>query len=143
MKTVTLCRPDERANKCAIYTVFAGNKKIAELKNNETKQVSIQDENKQNFLKAKIQWCGSNKIPLTSIKNEDTIKISGHRYIGNYSTWTVALLPITGVLMFGYGRDSLLVKYIGVALFLIIICYAIWILLIAKNKWLKLELNSK
>ena len=53
--------------------------------------------------------------------------------------WITSILPITGALMFGYGREYPIIKYFGFGLFFLILFFAFWGMIIAKNKWLRIE----
>ena len=76
---------------------------------------------------------------MTELKDKEELKISGSDLLNRKGIWIIAILPITGTLMFGYGRDSLIIKYIGIGLFFSILIFAYWGLVIAKNKWLRIE----
>ncbi len=139
MKKLTLSRPKERFNKNLSYDIFVGNKKLTELKNGEEKVIEIPNKLNNKELNAKIQWCGSEKYNLSEFKDEEKLKISGSDLLNRKGIWIIAILPITGALMFGYGRESLIIKYIGIGLFFLILIFAFWGLIIAKNKWLRIE----
>lgn len=78
-------------------------------------------------------------MDLSELKGKEKIRITGSDLWNRKAIWIISFLPITGVLMFGYGRDSLLIKYIGLGPFLSILIFAFWGVIIAKNKWLKIE----
>ena len=139
MKKLKLQRPKERFNKNYSYEIFVGNRKLTELKNGEEKVIEIPTELIDDELRAKIQWCGSEKYNLSEFKDEEKLKISGSDFLNRKGIWIIAVLPITGALMFGYGRENLAIKYIGIGLFFSILLFAFWGLIIAKNKWLRIE----
>lgn len=139
MKKLTLQRPKERFNKNYSYKIFVGNRKLTELKNGEEKVVKISNDFENEQLKAKIQWCGSEKLNLRKLADNETLKVSGSDFLNRKGIWIISILPITGALMFGYGRESLIIKYIGIVLFFSILIFAFWGLIIAKNKWLRIE----
>ncbi|MGM1055910.1 MAG: hypothetical protein ACQEWG_08500, partial [Bacteroidota bacterium] len=134
MKKLTLQRPKERFNKNYSYEIFVGNIKLTELKNGEEKVVEISDELNNEQLRAKIQWCGSEKYDVSELKDNTNLKICGNDFLNRKAIWIIAILPITGALMFGYGRDNLTIKYIGIGLFFSILLFAFWGTVIAKNK---------
>ena len=117
MKKITLHRPKERFNKYYSYEIFVGNRKLTELKNGEEKVIEIPNELNDDELRAKIQWCGSEKYNLSEFKDEEKLKISGSDFLNRKGIWIIAVLPMTGALMFGYGRENLAIKYIGIGLF--------------------------
>jgi len=139
MKTVTLHRPNERFNKNISYDIFIGKKKITELKNGEEKVVEIPNEMNIGGLNAKIKSNGSNVLNLSELKENEKIQIRGNDLLNRKLIWIVSILPITGVLIFAYGRESLILKNIGIGLFFLILVFAFWGIIIAKNKWLKIE----
>ena len=139
MKTVTLHRPNERFNKNISYDIFIGKKKITELKNGEEKVVEIPNEMNIGGLNAKIKSNGSNVLNLSELKENEKIQIRGNDLLNRKLIWIVSILPITGVLIFAYGRESLILKNIGTGLFFLILVFAFWGIIIAKNKWLKIE----
>jgi hypothetical protein len=139
MKKLTLQRPKERFNKNYSYEIFAGNLKLTELKNGEEKVIEIPDELNNKKLSAKIQWCGSGKYDLSKFKDKSKLKIRGSDFLNRKGIWIIAILPITGALMFGFGRENLTIKYIGIGLFFLILLFAFWGLVIARNQWLRIE----
>ena len=139
MKTLTLNRPKERFNKNISYKIFIGKEKLTELKNGEQKIIEIPNELNKEELTAKIQWCGSKKFSLTELKDKEKLKISGNDLLNRKGVWIIATLPITGALVFGYGRESLIIKNIGIGLFFSILIFAFWGMIIARKKWLRIE----
>jgi hypothetical protein len=142
MKKLTLIRPKERFNKNYSYEIFVGTEKLTVLKNGEEKVVEIPNELDNAELRAKIQWCGSEKYSLSEFKSGEKINISGSDLLNRKGIWIIALLPITGALMFGYGRENLVIKYVGIGLFFSILFFAFWGMVIARNKWLRIEKNT-
>jgi len=139
MKKIKLQRPNERFNKNNSYEIFVGKRKLTELKNGEEKIIEIPNELKNNDLRAKIQWCGSEKLNMNSLKENDTLKVSGNSFLNGKSIFIIALIPLTGVLMFGYGRESTITKYLGIGLFISILLFVMLALTIGRNKWLRIE----
>ena len=140
MKKITLKRPKESFNQSLSYKVFLGTNQLTELKNGEEKTIELQPEFENDRIKATIQrWWGSEKIELTSLTENETLNIKGNKFLNKRAIFIGALLPITGALMFGFGRDNLVIKNIGIGLFISILFFAIGILTIGHNKWLKIE----
>ncbi|OBX24911.1 hypothetical protein [Gelidibacter algens] len=139
MKKLKLHRPKERFNKNYAYEIFVGNRKLTELKNGEEKVIEISDEFGNETLKAKIQWCGSEKLNLNIFADNESLKVSGSDFLNRKVIWIISILPTTGALMFGYGRESSTIKYVGIVLFFSILIFIFWVLIIAKNKWLRIE----
>ena len=139
MKKLILVRPNEIFNKNYSYEIFVGNEKLTELKNGEEKVVEIPNELANAELRAKIQWCGSKNHNLSGFKNGEKISICGSDLLNRKGIWIISILPITGALIFGYGREYPMIKYLGIGLFFLILFFAFWGMIIAKNKWLRIE----
>jgi len=139
MRKITLHRPKESFNKYCSYEILVGKKSLTKLKNGEEKIIEIPNGLDNESLKAKIQWCGSEKMELKNISENEKIIVSGNEFLNRYLPLFGALIPITGVLMFGYGRESTMNYYIGVGLLISILLYVILALTIGRNKWLRIE----
>ncbi len=136
MKKITLKRPKESFNRNCSYEILVGKRKLTELKNGEEKVVEIPNELENGEIKAKIQWCGSEKIELNNFSKNEILKVSGNKFLNKKSMYIIALLPLTGVLMFGYGRENPMIKNVGISLFLVLIAFVLGIMTVWKNKWL-------
>ena len=134
MKKITLFRPKESFNKNFSYKILVGNRIITELKNGEEKIIEIPDENDP--IKAKIQWCGSNKMELHDLSENDKIILSGNKFLNKTLLFSGGILPIIGLMMFSYGLIS---KSLGAGIIVLFVIAMIGTLTIGKNKWLKLE----
>ena len=140
MKKITLKRPKEKFNQGISYKIFIGGNKLTELKNGEEKAIEISSEFKDKAIKAKIQkWWGSKKMELNSLSENETISIKGNKFLNKKAIFIIALLPLTGALMFSYGRENLVIKNIGMGLFILILFFAIGFLTVGRNKWLNIE----
>jgi len=140
MKRITFKRPKESFNQSVSYKIFIGNKLLTELKNGKEKTIEIPTEFENKLIKAKmLKWWGSEKVQLNSLSENEILKIKGNKFLNKKAIFIIALLPLTGVLMFGYGKESLIVKNIGIGLFVLIISFAIGFLTIGRNKWLNIE----
>ena len=73
MKKITLHRPKESFNKNCSYEILVGKRTLTELKNGEEKTIEIPTELRNETLKAKIQWCGSEKIELQNLNENEKI----------------------------------------------------------------------
>jgi hypothetical protein len=139
MKKITIIRPKESFNKNCSYEIFIGKKKLTELKNGEEKTVEIPNEYKNKKIKAKILWCGSKKKELKNILGNENIIIRGNEFLNKKSMFIIALLPLIGVLIFGYGRENLIIKNMGITLFIILLLFAVGIMTIWNNQWIRIE----
>ena len=140
MKKLTITRPKENFNQGISYKIFIGDNMLTELKNGtkETFEIPAKFENKS--IKAKIQkYWGSEKMQLDSLSENETLNIKGNKFLNKRALFIVALLPLTGALLFGYGRENLVIKNIGIGLFILILFFAVGFLTIGHNKWLKIE----
>jgi len=140
MKRITFKRPKESFNQGIFYKIFIGNNMLAELKNGEEKTIEIPSELKNQSIKAKMYgWYGSERLELNSLSENETLNIKGNKFLNKRALFIIALLPMTGALMFGYGREHMVVKNIGIGLFFLILLFAFGILTIGRNKWLNIE----
>jgi hypothetical protein len=76
---------------------------------------------------------------LNSLSENETLNIKGNKFLNKRAIFIIALLPLIGVLIFAYGKESLIVRNIGIGLFVLIISFAIGFLTIGRNKWLNIE----
>ena len=133
MKTIRLTRPKERFNSNCSYKIFINDRLITTLKNGEDKVIDV-NESISNSLQAKIQWCGSKKITTDSLKNNETIQISGNVLFNRYLLIFTSLIPITGILI-AQNRET---KTLGLILIVIVLILLIGTLTIWKNHWIDL-----
>ena len=140
MKIITFKRPKESFNQGIPYKIFIGDNMLTELKNGEKKTIEIPAKFEKNTIKAKIQkWWGSENIQLNSLSENETLIIKGNKFLNKKGIFIIALLPLTGPFMFGYGRENSVIKNIGIGLFVLILSFAIGYLTLGRNKWLKIE----
>jgi|GEM_PF-1238105 len=140
MKKITFKRAKESFNQGISYKIFIDENKLTELNNGEKKTIEIPKEFKNLSIKAKMYgWWGSKRIDLKSLSANETVNIKGNKFLNVKSIFIVLLLPLTGPLMFGYGRDYPIIKNIGIILFIVLIAFAIGILVIWKNRWLEMK----
>ena len=134
MKKILLKRPKENFNKCCTYEIFISDKKIVELKNGEEKTVEIPISNSE-FLKAKINWCGSKKINLKTINKNDSLEFKGNILFNRYLLILSPLILIIGILIGKY--DGM--KNLGGGLIILVMILLIGSITIWKNNWIKIE----
>jgi len=140
MKKITFKRPKESFNQGISYKIFIGKNMLTELKNGEKKTIEIPAEFENKSIKAKIlKWWGSEKMQLNSLSENETLNIKGNKFLNKIAIFIIALLPLTGTLMFSYGRENLVIKNIGMGLFILILFFAIGFLTVGRNKWLNIE----
>ncbi|MRT91719.1 hypothetical protein [Ancylomarina sp. 16SWW S1-10-2] len=134
MKNITIHRPKESFNKNFSYKILVGNRILTELKNGEEKIIEIPDENES--IKAKIQWCGSEKMELRNLSESDRIIVNGNKFLNKILLFSGSILPIIGLMMFSYGLIS---KNLGTGIIVLFVIGIIGTLTIGKNKWLRLK----
>ncbi len=132
---IILQRPNEKFNKYTPYKVFANTTEITELKNGENKEVEINEDELN--INAKLSFCGSNKIDIKELNNNDTIIIKGNYRLNRFMPFSGALAVFPA--MFIVGNYGITAKYIGTILTSIILLFIIWTMTLGKNKWLELE----
>lgn len=93
MKKIILRRPLERVNKNFTYAILIENQKVAEIQNGEEKSIEISKYSNNLQLRAKIHWCGSEKIDLNTIENNQIIIIRSNRFLNR-------TLPIATMILF-------------------------------------------
>ncbi len=147
MKKITFKRPKEDFNNGISYKVFVGKNMLAKLENGQEKTIEIPTELENMSIKAKIQkWWGSEKIELNSLSEDKTLTIKGRKFLNKKLTilnvFIVALLPFTGPIIFGYGKENSTIKIIGIGLFILILISTVGFLTIGRNKWLSIEKNE-
>ncbi len=138
MKKITLHRPKESFNKNCSYEILVGKRTLTELKNGEEKTIEIPTELRNETLKAKIQWCGSEKIELQNLNENEKIIVSGNKFLNKKMPLFGAMFPLIGLMSFNL---KIISKNIGIA---IIVCVLIGILgtiTIWRNKWLNIKTN--
>jgi len=137
MLKIQLYRPNESFNKNCSYTLFAGKKKLTELKNGEEKIIEIPDEFMDETLKAKIQWCGSEKLALRDIAPNDKITISGNTFLNSQLPLFGAMFPLAGIMILS--TNSIIPKNIGIGILVLFLVGLIGTLTIGRNKWLQIK----
>lgn len=137
MKKITLHRPKENFNKNCSYEIIVGEKSLTELKNGEEKIVEIPKELENESLKAKIQCCGSGKIELQDISDNEKITISGNKFLNRKLPLFGAMFPLTGIIIFS--NNNIIAKNIGIGILILFLIGLIGTLTVGRNKWLKLK----
>jgi len=135
MKKITFIRPKESFNKNCSYEIFIGTRKLTELKNGEKKTIEIPKEYENEKLKAKIQWCGSEKINLNN--ENEILEVKGNKLFNKYLPFVGGIFPLTGIIIFSKQNQTL--KNIGIGILVLLLLYVIGILTVWRNKWLNIE----
>ncbi len=135
MKTITIKRPKESFNKHYAYKIFADNTEVAQIGNDKEININVTDE--QQVLKAKLSFCGSNKINISELDNNATINIYGNVFLNKYSPLAISVIMIF-IILFQYFTDNNIIKYISLFIASCIFLILIWFLTFGRNKWLKL-----
>lgn len=137
MKRIKLYRPKESFNKNCSYKIFIGKTIFAELGNGEERTIEITDELENQELIAKVQWCGSEKFALKSVKENEKITVSGNKFLNKNLPVLGAIFPLTGIVIFN--TEYLVLKYIGIGILVIFLLGLIGTLTVGKDKWLTLK----
>ncbi len=138
MKKITLHRPKESFNKNCSYEILLGKHTLTSLNNGEAKTIEIPEEWSNEPLKAKIQWCGSEKMDLKSITENSKISVSGNKFLNGKMPLFGAIFPLIGLITFNFHVVS---KNVGIAIFLLFLFGIIATITIWRNKWLKLKIR--
>ena len=100
MKKIKLHRPKESFNKNCSYEILLEKHSLTELKNGEEKIIDIPKELAEKSLKAKIQWCGSEKFDLKNITENEIIIVSGNKFLNRKMPIFGAIFPMVGLMVF-------------------------------------------
>lgn len=106
---------------------------IADLKNGEEKTIELDP--KEEFLSAKIQWCGSKPIKLSDLGSQKTFEIKGNAFLNQKMPLMGSIIPLLG-LTFSINSGNEVLKYSGIGLIVLFVLFVIGTLSIWKNKWL-------
>ncbi|MFD0835697.1 hypothetical protein ACFQ0I_07985 [Mariniflexile aquimaris] len=136
MRKITLHRPKENFNKNCSYEILVGKKYLTELKNGEEKIIEIPNDFKNETLKAKIQWCGSEKMELRNLSENGKIIVSGNKFLNKKMSLFGAMSPLIGLMFFNL---KIVPKNIGIGIFVIFLIGIIGTITIWKNKWLNIK----
>ena len=138
MKKITLHRPKESFNKNCTYEILVGKKHLTELKNGEEKTIEIPNELNTESLKAKIQWCGSEKIELRNLTGNEKVVVSGNNFLNRKMPLFGAMFPLIGLMFFNL---KIVPKSIGIGFFIIFLVAIIGTITIWKDKWLNIKVE--
>ena len=139
MNKITLHRPKERFNKTFSYKVLVGKKYLTELKNGEQKTIEIPSDLANETLKAKIQWCGSERLELRQLYNSEKIVISGNEFLNRKMPIIGAMFPLIGLMLFNL---NIVPKNIGIGVFILFLIGITGTITLWRNKWLNIERES-
>ncbi|WP_299778610.1 hypothetical protein [uncultured Formosa sp.] len=136
MRKITLFRPKENFNKNCSYEILVGKKYLTELKNGEEKIIEIPSEFKNETLKAKIQWCGSEKMELRNLSENGKIIVCGNKFLNKKMPLFGAMFPLIVLMFFNL---KIVPKNIGIGIFVIFLFGIIGTITIWRNKWLNIK----
>jgi len=139
MNKITLHRPEESFNKTFSYKVLVGKKYLTELKNGEQKTIEIPSDLANETLKAKIQWCGSERLELRQLYNSEKIFISGNEFLNRKMLIIGAMFPLIGLMLFNL---NIVPKNIGIGVFILFLIGITGTITLWRNKWLNIERES-
>ena len=139
MNKITLHGPKESFNKTFSYKVLVGKKYLTELKNGEQKTIEIPSDLANETLKAKIQWCGSERLELRQLYNSEKIFISGNEFLNRKMLIIGAMFPLIGLMLFNL---NIVPKNIGIGVFILFLIGITGTITLWRNKWLNIERES-
>ena len=138
MAKLIISRNREFINMLREYRIYLNNDKIGSISNGETEEFEIQ-EGIYDFC-VRIDWCGSQKLPITLKNGEERImKISGFRFGGLLAFFTsVAILfPILFPIFFQqFMKDNLFIKIPIIIFILLVLTVLVYFLTFGRNKYL-------
>lgn len=137
MKKITLFRPNESFNKNFTYEIVVGNTRLTELKNGEEKIIEIPSELESEQIQAKLQWCGSEKIELKNLNENEKVIVNGNEFLNRKMPFLFIIFPITGIVSFT--NSEIIPKNISLGILILMIVALVGTLTIGRNKWLKLK----
>tara|TARA_R110002096_G_scaffold254130_1_gene447272 strand:+ start:88 stop:504 length:417 start_codon:yes stop_codon:yes gene_type:complete len=136
MKKITLYRPEESFNKNCSYEILVGKKYLTDLKNGEEKTIEIPNEFTAESLKAKIQWCGSEKMELRDLTGNKKIVVTGNKFLNRKMPLFGAMFPLIGLMFFNL---KIVPKNVGIGIFIIFLLVILGTITIWRNKWLNIK----
>ena len=140
MKSVTLIRPKDDFNQGISYKIYVGNNLLNELKNGEEKTIEIPSELEEQSLKAEVyKWSGSERIELRSLSDRERLYVKGNKFLNTKTLFIIVFLNFMGILIFGYGKENIIVKNIGLGLSTLSILFIFGIIVFGRNKWLNIK----
>jgi hypothetical protein len=136
MKKITLHRPKESFNKNCSYKILVGKKYLTDLKNGEEKTIEIPNEFNDEYLKAKILWCGSEKMELRNLTGDKKIVITGNKFLNKKMPLFGSIFPIIGLMFFNL---KIVPKNVGIGIFIIFLLALLGTITFWRNKWLNIK----
>jgi hypothetical protein len=132
MAKIKVVRTPEWVNSARKFRVYLDGQKIGTISNGEIKEFDVPIG--QHKLQAKIDWCGSNKLPCTIKENKiDTVTVSGFKS-GIYLFYVLGgLFGLHFIFKFVFDIDFLILLAIP-AVFIII-----YYLTIGRNSYLQIK----
>jgi hypothetical protein len=128
MPTLVINRTNEYANRWRAIDIYVDGQKIGGVSNGETKQFDISAG--AHLVSCKIDWCGSNEVPVTVSDSKATLLTLSSGLIKAKYLFIVLALMLVNVVF------STLFSIIPSSLFLI---YLIYKLSFGRNSYLKLK----
>lgn len=134
MQSIQIIRKSSRVNRNFPYKIVdENNKEWAFVSNGETVILNLPDTTKT--IKAKLMWCSSKKIDLSSLKQNATLILSHNNFLNYQITLLGGLLPLT----YFISRHSETLKIISLFVLGLLLVLLIGSLTIWRNRWLFLE----
>ncbi|MEM6524270.1 MAG: hypothetical protein AAF693_10775 [Bacteroidota bacterium] len=137
MKSITFIRPKESFNKNCSYQIAIGNKILTELKIGEEKSVEIPKGLEHASVQANIYWCGSEKMKLTQIGDDESVIVTGNEFLNRKLPLMGALFLMTGIVIFN--DQGILIKGIGIGILSLFLIGLVGTLTVGRNQWIKLR----
>jgi hypothetical protein len=106
------------------------------LKNGEEKTIEIPNEFTAESLKAKIQWCGSEKMELRDLTGNKKIIVTGNKFLNRKMPLFGAMFPLIGLMFFNL---KIVPKNVGIGIFIIFLLVILGTITIWRNKWLNIK----
>lgn len=138
MRKITLYRPEENCNKNCSYQILVNNHFVTTLKNGEEKIIEVPSQIENSALTAKIQWCGSEKVKLLKVSNNEKIIISGNQFLNKRLPLLGGMFPIIGLIFFNL---NLVPKYVGIGVFIVFLIGITGTITIWRHKWLEVNVE--
>ncbi len=139
MRKITLCRPKESFNKNCSYEILLDNQIVTTLYNGEEKIIEIPTNHKHKTVKAKIQWCGSEKIEFQKLLASNKVIVTGNKLLNRKGVVFAAILPLITLLTFNL---KIIPKNLGIGILIAYLIGVVGILTIGRNKWLNIKVEQ-
>jgi len=133
MKTINFSRPKEQINSTFNYSIIIDGKQVSKLANGETIEIQVPDD--AQYLSTQLMWCGSSAIPLSDVKDGDSIRVKGNTFLNRTLPFLTLAILFLGTLF----SDGMVMKVVMTSVIVFAMLSLLGTLTLGRNKWLILK----